>query len=51
MNYKKTKPEITLEEFLVLIKELKEFKSLKGNQYEIVSINDLILSFIRKSTG
>lgn len=47
----KTNPTIEFEQFLSLVKELKEFKSKTGNLYTIVSLDGYNLSFIRESTN
>jgi hypothetical protein len=47
----KTNPTINFEEFLSLVKGLKEFKSKTGNIYKIVSLNNNNLRFIRESTN
>lgn len=47
----KTNPTISFEKFLLLVKELKEFRSKTGNLYTVVSLNDHNLRFIRESTN
>jgi len=47
----KTSPTIEFEQFLSLVEGLKEFRSITGNLYSIVSLNDHNLRFIRESTG
>lgn len=47
----KTNPTINFEEFISLVKGLKEFRSKTRNLYTIVSLNNHNLRFIRESTN
>jgi len=47
----KTNPNIDYTQFLSLIKNLKEFTSVTGNVYTVVSLNVSLLTFIRESSG
>lgn len=47
---KKTNPSISYDEFFNLIKPITQFKSLKGNSYTVISIEDTIITFLREST-
>ncbi|HXI01437.1 MAG TPA: hypothetical protein VNI52_14305 [Sphingobacteriaceae bacterium] len=51
MNYKKSQPKITYSDFSDLGMPLKTFKSLRGKQYEVISIIGSSMNFIRKSSG
>lgn len=51
MKYKKTKPKITYQHFFYLVEPLKNFTSLTGMKYEVIGIDDSVMSFIRKSSG
>lgn len=51
---KKTYPSISYDEFFNLIKPITQFKSLKGNSYSVISIEDSIITFkenLHKSNG
>lgn len=47
---KKTNPTISYDEFYNLVKPITQFKSLKGNLYSVISIEDSIITFLREST-
>lgn len=42
---KKTNPSISYDEFFNFIKPITQFKSLKGNSYSVISIEDTIITF------
>lgn len=45
----KTNPIIEFEQFLSLVKGLKEFKSKTGKRYKVISLDGSILSFLRET--
>ncbi len=45
----KTNPIIEFEQFLSLVKGLKEFKSKTGKRYKVISLEGSILSFLRET--
>jgi len=47
----KTNPTINFEEFMSLVKGLKEFRSKTRNLYTIVFLNNHNISFMRESTN
>lgn len=51
MKYKKTNPQITFKDFFALVRNVKIFHSLMGHSYEVKSINGLVISFDRQTTG
>lgn len=51
MNYTKTNPSITYQDFFKLAQEVKNFNSLNGKEYEVKSIDDNVMYFIRLGTG
>lgn len=50
MNYTKTNPDITYQEFYNLANPIRSFKSLTGKEYIVQSITEDIMKFIRVST-
>lgn len=51
MKYTKTKPAISFEEFYKIAKPVKHFKSLNGKAYDVQSVIDHKMKFLRVSTG
>lgn len=51
MKYKKTQPAISYQDFYNLAKSSNSFKSLTGKFYDVISINDSTMNFVRKSSG
>ena len=47
---KKTNPTISYIDFYNLVKPIAQFKSIKGNIYSVISVEDSIITFIREST-
>ncbi len=47
---KKTNPTISYDEFYNLVKPITQFKSVKGNVYSVISVEDSIITFLREST-
>ncbi len=47
---KKTNPNISYVDFCHLVKAITQFKSIKGNLYSVISIEDCIITFLREST-
>ena len=45
----KTNPTIEFEQFLSLLNGLKEFKSITGKRYKVISLNGSMLSFLRET--
>ena len=45
----KTNPTINFEEFLSLVKGLKEFRSKTGRRYKVISLDGSMLSFLRET--
>ena len=44
---KKTNPTISYDEFYNLVKPITQFKSVKGNVYSVISVEDSIITFLR----
>lgn len=51
MDYTKTKPTITYLDFFKLASPVKAFKSLTGREYDVISVNNNLMTFVRKATG
>jgi len=51
MKYSKINPEISYADFYRLASPVKHFNSLRGKNYEVQSIRNDIMTFIRKSSG
>ncbi|PRD48021.1 hypothetical protein [Sphingobacterium haloxyli] len=51
MKYTKTEPEITYAEFYSAASPVKHFKSLTGKEYDVISVKNDIMTFVRKATG
>ncbi|SDM33786.1 hypothetical protein SAMN05421813_11018 [Daejeonella rubra] len=51
MKYKKTQPTISYQDFYNLAKSANSFNSLTGKFYDVISINDSTMNFVRKSSG
>ena len=47
---KKTNPTISYIDFYNLVKPITQFKSVKGNVYSVISVEDSTITFIREST-
>ncbi|SKB41004.1 hypothetical protein SAMN05661099_1192 [Daejeonella lutea] len=51
MKYKKTQPVISYQDFYNLAESATSFKSLTGEFYDVISIDDSTMNFVRKSSG
>ena len=49
--YKKINQDIKYSTFFELVKDIKSFRSLIGKEYEVISIDGGVMSFVRKATG
>ena len=51
MNYTKTNPKISYSQFYNMVLPIKKFQSLRGKEYEVQSIENYVMEFVRVSTG
>ena len=49
--YSKTNPTINFAEFIKAILQITNFKSLRGREYKVISVEDGVMNFIRLSSG